>query len=146
MENTTNNLVLTGKVEAFKLIARDALRMNLINPRLSRITSIEANIKLIQSDIKKVEHEINVVNYDIAKLDVSHPNFAATKERKEDTLKNLGSAIEPNTKEIAKMEKEIADQKAAILKIETGETKVSLEDLNDLTDRLIKQDALNQVK
>jgi len=54
--------------------------------------------------------------------------------------------IENRNKAILDLEKEIANQKLGITKIETGETKVCLEELNDLVEKLVIEDAKNQVK
>ncbi|MEK6884615.1 MAG: hypothetical protein AABY22_33590 [Nanoarchaeota archaeon] len=140
-----NQKSLEEKVAAYKLVARDALRMELINPRLTNVADLEGNLKSANEKTTNLEFDVKVENYELSKLDTEHPNFEKRKVRKEETLKSLATSIEENKKFVTEIEKEIAEEKAAIAKIESGETKVSLENLNSLVDKLIRQDALNQV-
>jgi hypothetical protein len=145
MESNNNVAVLTSKVENFKVIARNALRMELISPRLSRVTDYENNINDLKESIKVADHNIVVEDYEIITLDSNHPNYKDRKEAKEARIKVLNEEKEFYNKEIVELEKAIADQKVSILKIETGETKVSLDSLNDLVNKMIKQDAYKQI-
>jgi peptidoglycan hydrolase CwlO-like protein len=142
---TTGNVTLASKVAKFKVIARDALRMNLINPRLTRIANEENRISNINKDIKNTNHALLVEKYEISKMDSDHPNHANRLAGKEARIKTLTEAIESYNKNIEEFNKSIVEQNKEITAIESGETKVSLDDLNDLTNKLIKQDALNQV-
>lgn len=144
MENTTN--VLANKVSNFKDIARDALRMTLISPRLSRIADYDNQIADINKDINTTNHTLLVEKYEISKLDTEHPNYTERLVSKEARVKTLTESIEFYNKNIEDVNKLIAEQNKGIVAIETGETKVSLEDLNDLVDKMIKQDAYAQVK
>jgi hypothetical protein len=141
--NTSN--VLTTKVEAFKLIARESLRMNLISPRLSRISSLEADIEFVNKQKDELAHSIKVEEYEISILDTDHPNYDKKLAKKEATLKDLNEDKGFDA-QIEEFEKAITAQKEGIAKIESGETKVSSDELNDLVDSMIKQDALVQVK
>lgn len=137
---------LESKVANYKLIARESLRMELISPRLSRITCLENSIEDVKKIITEKEHEVKVENYEITKLDTDHPNYDKKKEFKENRVKEYTESIERNNKQIEEIEKDIAEQKEGIAKIENGETKVSVDSLNCLVDRMIEQDALVQVK
>lgn len=137
---------LTVKVEAFKLIARNALRMNLISPRLSTIADITATIDEINKQKARLEHSMKVLNYEVSKLDSEHPDFEKIKEGKEVRIKELAERGTNLDKEVENLNKLIAEQKEGILKIESGETKVSLSELNNLVEELINEDARNQVK
>jgi len=141
-----NDSTLETKVEAYKLIARDSLRMNLISAHLTHVGVLEGEIKDSEETKARNEHEIKVENYEISKLDVDHPNFDKRKESKEETVKHLTERSVRFDKEIFDLTNAVAEQKAAIAKIESGETKVSLENLNCLVEKMVKQDALNQVK
>lgn len=136
---------LSVKVAAFKLIARDALRMNLITPRLSRISGLENDIKELNDQKTKVEHFIVVENYELSKLDTAHPDYADNKKSKEESVKILTEESAAITKHIEDTNKVMTEEKDGIAKIESGETKVSLDALNEMVERLVKQDALNQV-
>lgn len=140
----TNNL--TTKVSNYKLIAREALRMELINPRLTKISILKNNIAEYNECKNKANHNIKVQKYELSKLDQEHPNYDKNKTFKEETLKDLEEQVKHYDEHILDIEKEILEQKEKITKIENGETKVSIDDLNCLVDKMIRQDALNQAK
>jgi hypothetical protein len=148
MENTTNEVVtvLTTKVENFKLIARNALRMNLINPRLTKIASYNSMIEGLNKTKNEVNHKIDVKTYEMSKLDTEHPDYADKKKVYEDAILDSQEYAKVLDNEIEEVNTVIKEQQEGINKIETGETKVSLEDLNNLVSDLIKEDARNQVR
>ncbi len=140
-----SKVTLKEKVANYKLLARESLRMDLINPRLSKVANLEADVKSVTDCKTELEHDVIVENYEIGKLDTEHPNYDKTKATKEEEVKSLTIEIAAHVKSLEDLAKEIADQKDAIAKIESGETKVSLEALNDLVTKMIEQDALNSV-
>lgn len=144
-ENENAKGSLAEKVAAYKLIARDSLRMALISPRLSKVASLEDTLKSLAETKAEVDHEILVENYEISKLDTAHPNYDKTKARKEETVKNYTTELEGLAKRVEETNKAIEEQKEAISKIEKGETKVSLDALNDLVDEMIRKDAVSKV-
>jgi len=144
MQNNTTTL--EASVAAFKVIARDALRMNLISPRLSKITELENEIKDTQECEAQNAHFKLVTEYELSVSDKNHPDYEDRKKESEEDIKASEEVTKQHADVVAAIEKEIADQKEGIEKIKSGETKVSLEALNELTEKLIKQDALNQVK
>lgn len=153
INETTNAVVnaptvLTEKTKTIKLIARDALRMELISPRLAEIGRLENEIKHIQEFIKEEQKRFAIANYKIARLnrlDADHPDFDNLKKNQEETAKNATTAIENLNKEIEAINKEIIAEKEGIAYIETGETKVSITRLAEMVDTLITQDAKNSV-
>ena len=136
---------LVAKLENYKKIAREGLRMNLISPRLSRIAGLETDVKNVQEDINDNEHQIKVENYEISKLDTEHPNYDKKKESKELNVKHYTESNERLVKNMEETNKLIAEQRENIAKIESGETKVSLDELNSLVEDMVKQDVLNKV-
>ena len=145
MENNSQESSLSTKTAQLKLIARDGLRMKLISPRLSEISELEARVASINDDIQDINHEVKVENYEISKLDQDHPNFEDTKKRKLDLIESLTKVIKNNEIWIEKVNIDINHQKENILKIESGDTKVSLELLNELVDKLILQESKNSL-
>ena len=117
----------------------------MVNRRMVTISTAKLQKKTLEQNITKLEKGIEVIKYEVTKLDTEHPNFDKRKEKKEANLKNLTTLVEDKKKYITEVEKELTEQKEAIKKIETGETKVNLEDLNCLVEKMIKQDALNAV-
>lgn len=138
--------VLTDKVVAIKKIARDSLRMKLISPRLSKIASLEADITATQKEIADTEHDIVVEKYENSVLDQNHPDYTKHKTSGEETIKSLTEANVESNKAIDQMNKDIAEQKDGIAKIESGETKVSKEELDELVASLIKTESREEVK
>ena len=137
---------LETKIAAFKVIARDALRMKLISPRLSTISGYQSTITEYQKEIAANDHLIIVLNYEISKLDTNHPDYAVFQKIKTDKVNaRTNESIEIN-KDIVNVQKQIDEQNASIAKIESGETKVSLEDLNELVDKMVRENAYSQVK
>ena len=154
MENNTNTatlnapVVLTEKVKALKLIAREALRMELISPRLAEIGRLEKEIAEANDETKILQKGIDIANYKVARLsrlDADHPDFENLKKFQEEIAIDYLKDIETLNKRIENLNKEILTQKEAIAKIETGETLVSAEDLANLVDKLILQDAKNTI-
>lgn len=146
METNTNIVSLENKVAGFKIIARNALRMKLISPRLSNIAEIETSIKDTNDCKARLEHDLKVAIYEKSKLDTAHPNFEADNKTADEFIADIKKSIEDHTKTAEEVAKQIDEQKKKIAMIEAGETKVSLEDLNDLVEKMIKQDAYNQIK
>jgi hypothetical protein len=141
----SNTKKLAEKVADYKLVARESLRMELITPRLSKIANIEVTVAATQKCKEEIEHEILVENYEISKLDTDHPDYLLFKEEKEAAVKDYTAEVESHVKALETLAKDIADQKEAIAKIESGEVKVSMDALNDLVSKMIEQDALNAV-
>ncbi|MFA6325471.1 MAG: hypothetical protein WCX46_04570 [Candidatus Paceibacterota bacterium] len=143
---TKKDATLSEKVANFKLIARESLRMELINPRLSKISAYEKEIEGIKNCIKEQEHDKLVCEYELSKLDKEHPDFEDYKKDKEECLKMINDNIKEHNDAIPEIEENIKHQKEAIDKIEKGETLVSADKLANLVDEMIKQNAINQVK
>jgi len=155
MENTTNAttlnapVILTEKVKAIKLIARDALRMELISPRLAKINRLGNEIKQTMEYIKTEEKNIAIAKYKIARLarlDEGHPNFDNLKKYQEDIIEYYTKVIGNHNKNIEDANKAITEEKEGIAKIETGETKVSIFRLDETVNKLILQEAKNEVQ
>ena len=140
-----SKITLKEKVANYKLLAREALRMELITPRLSKIANLEVSVKSVEECKANLEHEILVENYEISKLDTEHPDYKDFKAEKEEAVKSYTEEVAVHVKGLEELAKEIADQKDGIAKIESGEVKVSLDALNDLVSKMIEQDALNAV-
>lgn len=145
MENTTTT-TLSAKVAAFKLIARDALRMKLISPRLSKISGYETEIASVNDCMTKIEKLIAVKEFEKSRIDTDHPEYEALVKEKDEKIESLKKEIEEHKKGIEEIKEAIKKQEEGIAKIESGETKVSSDELNALVDQMIEEDALNKVK
>ena len=136
---------LTGRVAELKAIARNALRMNLISPRLRHIADFQTSIKNTNESIKEFKHEIEVETYEISKLDTNHPDFEKKKKDKEIIVEELNKGITCYEEQVTEFNKQVKEQEDGIAKIENGETKVSLESLNELVETLVLEEAKKQV-
>lgn len=145
MESNETVTTLTNEVKAIKLIARDALRSKLISNRLSNVGSIESTIARLNKDIVSINEEIDVEVYEMGKLDTKHPRYEARKKEAEESIANHKKSVERLNADIKVGEESLAIENKAIQDIETGETKVSAEDLADLTSKLIVEKAKNKV-
>lgn len=146
MPNTNNNTPLTDTVKDIKLIARDSLRMNLISPRLSKISEFEIKIQESDTQIEKYAHKIDVLEYEISKLDTEHPDYQKTKENKEEIIKEFTKEITSTKEYIEEQTKQITNQIEKITNIESGETKVSKDALASLVDTLIIEHTKKQIQ
>lgn len=146
MDNQTN--VLIEKVKALKLIARNALRMELISPILAEIGRLEKEIKTINEHAADQEKRAAIATYKIARLerlDADHPDFNNLKKEQEEKFENTKKAYQNLINEKELYTKRIEEEKTAIAKIETGETLVNAEDLANMVNKLILQDAKNTI-
>jgi hypothetical protein len=139
----TNTLQV--RVEALKIIARNALRMNLISPRLSETARKQSQIDEVNKYVNDLNHQVKVQTYEISKLDIDHPDYADKKANKEKKITEINTTIKEQNELVTNLQKDIEEQNKAIAMIESGETKVSLEDLNTLVERLVREDAFKQV-
>ena len=150
MDTITKNapIVLTEKVKEFKIIARNALRMELINPILAGINQLENEIKKVEGYIKTEEKNIAIAEYRIERLnrlDANHPNLENLKKNQGKTIERHQEYIKDLNKEIERHIKTIGEERMAIALIETGETLVSAERLEEMVNKLINQYAKNTI-
>lgn len=135
----------TEKVAKFKLIARDALRMDLIKARQTKVSNLDTKIKDTTDCKAEYELDLAAVKYDITKLDTAHPKFDSMKKDLEEDVVSITEAITNHVDTLKDLDEAMKEQTDAIAKIESGETKVDLDSLNNLVSEMIKQDALNAV-
>lgn len=129
---------LNATVSTLREIARDGLRMDLISARRSKITSLNAEKDSLNRILADYKLDIATSNYEMAAVPTDHP-------RKADKVKEYTDAVEYVTKRVKETEEaltavdaRIKEQDEGISKLESGETKVSMELLESNTARLIK--------
>ena len=146
-EVTEAELVLTPQIDKIKLIARDALRMELISPRLTKISVLEAAIKEAKEYQELVKKDIEVIEYEFTKEDTNHPRYNEkdSTENKEIRIKNKNEMLEEYSALIKGYEEKIENQREGIRKIEAGKTLVSSAELSNLVEVLIEQDSKNKL-
>lgn len=124
-------------VAKVKVVARDVLRGQLISVRMSKISSLNAEIKTIQGYIDDQNKEIARSKYALSKIDPANPDAADLTKQANDAITEATTAIKDFTEEIAAVQKTIDEQNAGIAKIESGETKVSLDEMAVLVDQFL---------
>ena len=144
MESTTKT-TLESKVADYKLIARQTLRMELISPRLTKIAELESEKKGYEDEVNNYNHRVVVEKYEKSVADKDQPDFKENQEQSDDSLAWLAKEIELANTGVTETQKAIDEQKKSLTAIETGETKVCLDRLNQLVDQMIEQDALASV-
>jgi chromosome segregation ATPase len=125
-------------VKSLKATGRDFLRIDLIKARLSKIAGLESDIKGINECIANMEKELAQTKYDLSKVDTANPSCDDLTATYNQIVKDLLLEIEEHNKAIADIQLEIKDQQEGITKIETGETKVSIDKLNSYVDEVLK--------
>ncbi|MFA6325050.1 MAG: hypothetical protein WCX46_02370 [Candidatus Paceibacterota bacterium] len=129
--------------------------MELISKRMTKIANLETEKITTKDSIKSYDEAIARDTKDIAratyaksKIEDANPDAEDLRKEQDEIIKSLNESI-AETKEnkisaqkdindtIVELDKEIDEQKKGIKKIEDGETKVSLEELNQLTDVLM---------
>ena len=146
-EVTEAELVLTPQIDKIKLIARDALRMELISSRLTKISVLETAIKEAKEYQELVKKDIEVIEYEFTKEDTNHPRYNEkdSTENKEIRIKNKNEMLEEYSALIKGYEEKIENQREGIRKIEAGKTLVSSAELSNLVEVLIEQDSKNKL-
>ena len=156
-DETLNKKTLREKTQAFRDKATRLLRMEKINSILQDIFKINKTLsalkKTIESLTKKEESAEKITvraEYKMANLDPDDPDFEEKKVkaiafvetekiRQESTLKSLDTEIKQVTKEIETCGKTIGELSENIEKVESGEIKVSIDEVNNLADSLISK-------
>lgn len=143
MENLTTQDVTTlkEKVQNFREKARNILRMIEINGLLKTKFNLEKNVERQERKVKASEERLKIAEYKLNKLDQEDPRYETQKEmaeeyRLEEThnvekdKKELEELIQRTNKNVEKINKEIE-------KYETGENKISIDQVDELTERMI---------
>ena len=156
-DETPNKKTLRERTQSFRNKARRLIRMNLINEILQRIFKVNKNLSRTTKDIERLTKEETSAEkitaraeYKMSNLNPEDPDFdekqikavafvETEKIRQESTLKQLNTNIKSSEKEITHYTKQIENLDKEIEAIESGETKVSIDEVNDLADSLINK-------
>jgi chromosome segregation ATPase len=154
---TPNKKTLREKVQSFRNKATRLLRMEKVNEVLQEIFRFNQDISKIEKNIERLTKEETSAEkitaraeYKMANLNSDDPDFEekkvkaiafikTEKVRQESTLKDISYEIENANKFIEKDKKSIENLDKEIEEIESGETKVSIDEVNDLAGSLIKK-------
>lgn len=146
---------LREKTQSFRDKARRILRMKIINNILQEIfivnkilSALEKTGKYLTEQETSAEKIVARAEYKMSNLDPEDPDFdekkakaikfiETEKTRQESTIENLNTEIKRVIKEIESNKKDITDLNKDIEAVESGETKISIEKMNELTETLI---------
>lgn len=141
MPNPTTEPTLSTKVKDLRVKARNILRMKWIEKVLESINLLETKITNYTKLTEESKKYLTTRKYELAKLDTEHPDYKETKERNSQRLKEIQEVTDEQLKTYAKKTEEtqelIQTKQTLITNIESGEKKVSLEELNEMTNTLI---------
>lgn len=154
-EQETKKKTLREKVQSFRAKARTILRMDMINKLLQRVFQVNKElastakfIEALTKDETSAEKIVARTEYKMSNLNEDDPDFEEKKEkaialidmeklRQEKLLKCISSEITLNNTKGLDYTKQIATLNEEIEKVESGETKISIDEINDLAQRLI---------
>lgn len=155
---------LKATVASVKVIARDILRGKLIARRQSRIGELEADkktntarLKVAADNVAAAKKNLAVAEYEKAHIPADHPaKDDLVKEADEDIKASKEFLVEVEKSEVEikadvvvvekALDEAIKEQNDGIAKIESGETKVSKEDLSELVDKLMVEHGRESVR
>ena len=120
-----------------KGIARDSLRMKMVIGLQSRVASVVSTINSHNESITELKKDQARVAFRKSQIADGDPDAADKAKDYDEQTAELDKAIESTNKRIEDLNKAKLDEEAKITKVENGEVKVNLDELNDLTEKLI---------
>jgi chromosome segregation ATPase len=111
--------------------ARDIARLKAVSKKMAERANVRKDKDFALDLIKTTNHKIDIANYEISKLDKAHPdydNLLADKNKYIDCQKEM---VEHYTDHVVEYDEKLANIDADIAKIESGETKITIEHLNE---------------
>jgi len=142
MENNDIQVeTLSQKVAGLRDKARNILRMQEINKILQNKFFLGDELTETKKNLATYTKEVAKAVFTISKLDKADPDYDEKLKQEEESKTYLKSKVKDLTEKVAKLEvKLVEDIKKADEKInkwEQGESKVSIQEVYDLTDNLI---------
>jgi V8-like Glu-specific endopeptidase len=142
MENNDIQVeTLSQKVQDIRDKARSILRMAKINNLMVYKFNATKDIKFFEDNVKYTEKQLAIAKYDLAKLDPEHPDAENKTKICQEAIDSYTKKLENNTKKLTEYkedaDKQIKEYDEKITKWESGESKVSIDELNQLADEMI---------
>lgn len=143
MDNTTNTVALNDIVSKLRDTARTIIRLRKVNSLRAKIYNAKLERESIEKAWNATVKDMEIATYEAAKLDSADPAY-------EDKKKMWEKRLEGNTEDvnIGKFsydkdcyvnDKIIAELEGKIAKWESGENKVDIDEVNELTNKLISE-------
>ncbi len=136
-QTETNGVSLSGVVDKVRVIARDGLRLQNIANLKSDLLQLNLTKEESEKYIKSLDKEIARSEYQLKKVDEENPDAEVIKENRTNEIADYKQRQENVKKDIAKIDEQIADVNARIVKWENGESKVQMSNLDEETKRLL---------
>lgn len=135
-----NETMKAGKelVANIRDLAREVLRARWISNVLQAVMLLNNDITAYNKAIEGCNKELARLNYKISKLDQADPDYAEKLETCNGSVKYFNQNIEDHKKIIEKKNADIATEMAKIAQIESGDLKVSAENLEIKAKELIE--------
>jgi len=126
----------TNLVEKFRELARDLLRIRWINNIKDEILAVENKITECNKDKDYSVKEIARANFRLSKLEEANPDYEELKENEEQRIKAQEKRIEEVGERLAERQERKDFLNKEIIKVESGELKVSAESLSEKSKEL----------
>jgi len=117
-------------VDKFRELARDILRLRWISNIKDQIAGIEREIASYTKYNEGYTKDIARAEYRLSKLEEANPDYTDLKKKDEDEIVSCNKAIENNNRHIAEATEEKTTVEKEIAKVESGELKVSADNLS----------------
>jgi hypothetical protein len=125
-------------VTAIRDLAREMLRAKWISNVLQNVMYNNSGIDSTNKSIESTNKSIAQTNYDISKLDPQDPSYQVKLDSKNNDLKFYNEYIVRDNKVLEDYAKANTNEFATITKIESGELKISAENLEVKAKELIE--------
>jgi chromosome segregation ATPase len=125
-------------VGAVREIARDHLRMKAIQRRRAKIYSISCGLKSLEKELTQTNLDIQIAEFEKTQIPANHPNRENMVKEYDEEVKTLNEDKKEIETEIAETKKSLETVKGEITEWETGKRKVNIEELDEISNDLLK--------
>lgn len=131
------------QVQSIRDKARDILRLKAINRFMEKIYRHNMALETLPSQVEAPTKDVQRAEYKLSKLDPEDPDFETKKERAEQNVEAAQTALQETQERVAEETKQhqeaITELEEKIVKVESGETKISIDKSDELTREMIDQ-------
>lgn len=125
-------------VSTVREIARDGLRLQAVNRFRADLLEVEISKGMVADSRKEIEKDTARAEYNLSKVDSANPDFENITKSLQEDLKYLNEQLESNGKTSENLDKKAEEINKKIDAVQSGETKISKDSLNDETARLLQ--------
>lgn len=126
-------------VDAFREQARDVLRLRWVSNIKDEVLILDNAIASCTKDNECHTKDIARAEYRLSKLEQANPDYEDLKKEDEERIKQYNKWIEGNNRRITDLTEEKAKVSEKIAKVESGEFKVSAENLSSKAKELAEE-------